>query len=254
MENNSKLIDNLNDADWNFPVGILPMLSDYERSFVELEFGNKRKLQDYIDRINYLGLNQQGKILDAGCGMGQWTLAFAKLNEFVSSIDISSSRIMVANELMKANGINNVNIQYAPIEKIPYNNDTFDAVFCYSVIMFTNIPKTLSEFYRVLKPNGKLYVMTDLWPWYYYMNKSFGTYLSLAKMLKNTVFFKNNNRFFSKKWFLNKVSEAGFKSIESFNDGFGSFNGNKNPNSNTIFYPQDPSKMTVITEILAHKK
>lgn len=253
--NNSyeSLATTLNKTDWKFPVQILPLLTDYERSFVGFEFNTNRKLQDYIDRINYLGLTNHEAILDAGCGMGQWSLALAKNNKSVFSIDISSSRIMVANELMKANNITNVQIQYAPIENIPYKDNSFDAVFCYSVIMFTDISKTLNEFYRVLKPKGKLYVMTDLWPWYYYMNKNFGTYLSLTRMLINTALLKKGNRFFTKKWFLNEVKNAGFISIQSFNDGYGSFVGNSSPNKNIIFYPQDPSHMNVITEVLANK-
>lgn len=42
------------------------------------------------------------------------------------------------------------------IEKLPFPDQSFDIVIAESVTAFTNISKTLNEYYRVLKPNGIL--------------------------------------------------------------------------------------------------
>ncbi len=252
MNEQNKLI-NITENDWRFPDEILSLLSDYEKSFINAEFGITRTLNDYLEKIDYLGLKGYNNILDAGCGMGQWSLALSKVNASVNGVDISSSRLLIAKELMRKNNISNVNLQFSSLESMPYADNTFDGIFCYSVIMFTDIPKTLKEFYRVLKPNGKIYIMTDLWPWYYYMKKNRSVYLSLLRMLMNTVLLKTNNRFYNKNWFLKQMTKAGFISIHSYDEGYGTFNENVKPNSNIIFYPQSNSKMQQLIEVLAFK-
>ena len=42
----------------------------------------------HIRRLIGIGFNDQGKVLDAGCGYGQWSIAIESLNNDVVGIDM----------------------------------------------------------------------------------------------------------------------------------------------------------------------
>ena len=49
---------------------------------------------------------------------------------------------------------------------LPFNDETFDGIFSYSVVYLTDWRKSLAEFARCLKPDGLLYVNTNGLGWY----------------------------------------------------------------------------------------
>jgi len=99
-----------------------------------------------------LGFAGLGNVLDAGCGFGQWTIALAALNESAVGMDILRSRVAHGHFQCEEG-----TFLVGSIENIPFADGFFDAVFCFSAILFTDISKTLKEFWRVLRPGGKLY-------------------------------------------------------------------------------------------------
>ena len=110
------------------------------------------------------------------------------------------------------------------IEETIFPNNHFDAVVCYSVIMFTNVQKTLNEFLRILKPGGKLFIQADLWRWYFgqgkpkYANKvNYVVKLILKKILLGKPVFLTQSSF---KLMLEK---AGFELFGVGQDGETSF-------------------------------
>ena len=115
-------------------------------------------LSKYVDRLNAIGFTNREKVLDAGCGFGQWTLALAQLNCFVSACDISPLRIDLVRVLVNELAVTNLDICKSSIDSLPYADASFDAVFCYGVIRLTPWRKSLIELARVLKPGGVLYV------------------------------------------------------------------------------------------------
>lgn len=101
-------------------------------------------------------MGEHMKILDAGCGTGQTSAYMAE--QFRCHITALDS-----NSIMLEKARNRFDVLQLPVdtiqgntEKLPFDNETFDMVLSESVIAFTNVSKTLSEFKRVLKPNGKL--------------------------------------------------------------------------------------------------
>jgi len=126
-------------------------------------------LNKYIERLRAIGFTNHGYVLDAGCGFGQWSLALAQLNHSVSACDISNLRINVIDEIVKTIDVPNLNLRTSGIDSLPYADASFDAVFCYSVIMMTPWKKSLSEFWRVLKPGGVLYLNANDLGWYMYL-------------------------------------------------------------------------------------
>ncbi|MCQ4795952.1 class I SAM-dependent methyltransferase [Anaerofustis stercorihominis] len=97
------------------------------------------------------------KILDVGCGYGR---TLSELYEFgyknLYGVDFSENMIKRA----KAN---NPNIDFEVNEgDLPYKNDTFDSVILFAVLTCISDNDTqrdlIQEIYRVLKPNGIIYV------------------------------------------------------------------------------------------------
>lgn len=100
-------------------------------------------------------------MLDLGCGTG-WAVRFAASSanwrgEFYG-IDISSRMIEKAQAGVADH--KNVHFRKANAEKLPFDNAFFDIVICCNSFHHYFSPSNvLSEVYRVLRPNGKFYVL-----------------------------------------------------------------------------------------------
>ena len=100
-----------------------------------------------------------GKLLDIGCGMGNYLDDFKQLGYDVYGIDIDKNNIKLCKEKKL-----NVKICDMETEKLPFPNNFFDFVFSKHVIEhIDNTENFLSEIKRVLKPNGITFIMTENW-------------------------------------------------------------------------------------------
>jgi ubiquinone/menaquinone biosynthesis C-methylase UbiE len=134
-------------------------VDSYNRFFTELEYS--RGLDYYLERLKAIRFVNRKRVLDAACGVGQWSLALALLNERVQGIDLKEVRIKVAQRLCAVKDASNASFMHGSIEALPYPAESFDAIFCYGAWMFTNAEKTLGEFARVLSPGGVLYICAN---------------------------------------------------------------------------------------------
>ena len=96
-------------------------------------------------------------LLDVGCNWGRWSIAAARKGYHVVGIDPSLGAIMAARRVARQL---DAEIEYmcADGRYLPFDADTFDNVFSYSVIQHfskTDAAQTLKEVKRVLKPSGK---------------------------------------------------------------------------------------------------
>jgi ubiquinone/menaquinone biosynthesis C-methylase UbiE len=239
---------------WNIPVEFYNSLTSFEKEFINLEFTGIRNPDNYLERINFLGFNNQDVVLDAGCGMGQWTLAFASTCKEVIAIDKNESRTKIAKELLAFNNKKNCKITNGGLEQLDFPDNTFDCIFCYSVIMFTNIPQTLNEFYRVLKPNGKVYIMTDLQGWQLVLlNRSIKNVPAILFVWLRRILGFKSNIVYSKSWMLKQMKKANFKNITSAEEGCVSFmESNKNKKS-IPFYNSYHGKIQTLMEVIGTK-
>lgn len=145
--------------------------SDYERQFVRAEFGPG--LAYYVHRLDRLMLSGN-RVLDAGCGMGQWALALAQRFQHVDAVDRNRQRLAVLKALIQRLAIFNLHAYAASLEQLPCADATFDAIFCYGVIMFTDVVKVLREFHRVLRPGGRVYLCLNADGWSHYLAREKG--------------------------------------------------------------------------------
>jgi SAM-dependent methyltransferase len=122
------------------------------------------------ERIAQLGLIGRERVLDVGCGFGQWTFALGVTNSEVVGFDPSPTRVEFAQQLAKSEGPNpGVRVLQARVEDAEFGDETFDAIFCFGVFMFLDSSIALDRFDRWLRPGGTLYICTNSHGWWVYL-------------------------------------------------------------------------------------
>ncbi|MFS2013642.1 class I SAM-dependent methyltransferase [Azospirillum sp. CT11-132] len=153
-------------AGWPLPQEMWLGWSAYDKSFAVHELTGLRSFDYYKKRIAALGFTGKDAVLDLGCGIGQWSCALACANGHVLALDPNKDRLSAASRLSAALGIGNCSYAGAAAERLPCADGAIDAVFCYGVFMFTDMPRSLTEMHRVLKPGGVVYINANSWGWY----------------------------------------------------------------------------------------
>lgn len=118
-------------------------------------------LDKYVGRLTGLGFGGGKRALDAGCGLGQWSFALARLCDEVHGVDLSSERVEACTKIGKALKVSNAQFLVSPLEKLPYPDEFFDRVICYSVLYLTDYEKALREIARVTSRSGLAYISTN---------------------------------------------------------------------------------------------
>ena len=109
-----------------------------------------------------LGNLKGKKILDLGCGSGEYMLIIAKMGGKVSGQDISSERINQAKLLLEENGCSG-DIKIGDAGKLLFCDNCFDAIISadfFEHINYEQKNQVVAEVYRVLKPGGVFTIKT----------------------------------------------------------------------------------------------
>jgi ubiquinone/menaquinone biosynthesis C-methylase UbiE len=217
-------IELIRSSGWLVGADFLDGLSEYEREFMRIEFTGQRTRSYYGKRIAYHGITGCDAVLDAGCGMGQWSVALAGVNKHVHGIDLNEGRISVGRKLVDNLDVRNVHLAKGSIESIQFPADAFDAVFCYGVFMFTDMPRSLAEFSRVLRPGGKLYVNANSYGWYVHLLRDVPWNRKPALgIIKNTILQRTRTVIVSEPWLRKILHRAGFRIIDLACEGRSTF-------------------------------
>jgi ubiquinone/menaquinone biosynthesis C-methylase UbiE len=143
--------------------------------------------QNLLDK--YLPKKTNNKILDAGCGTGANMLFLKKYGD-VYGFDISDEAI----KFCKKRGIKN--IKKAGVENTPYKSNSFDLITCFDVLGQMEVKKdndAIKEFYRVLKPNGIIFIRVAAYNWLYsYHDKTVHTKQRYNKKILKQKFINKN--------------------------------------------------------------
>ena len=107
--------------------------------------------------VRFLDAVPQGRLLDIGCGSGDWLLSMRELGWDETGVDPDDNAARVGRE-------RGLNVNCGALEQQNFPNDSFDAVTLNHVIEHVPDPiGTLMECIRILKPGGKLVVFTPNW-------------------------------------------------------------------------------------------
>lgn len=95
------------------------------------------------------------KVLDYGCGLGNYSVLMAKSGGEVTGIDISDVSIEVAREVAIREGVDKqTRFLVMNCEALEFDDDSFDIIFNSGTLSYLDLQKALSEIVRVLKPDG----------------------------------------------------------------------------------------------------
>lgn len=110
-------------------------------------------------------------VLDAGCGSGNTSFYLASKVKKVIGFDQNQASITFANSLTKKEKLTNLEFLHGDLAHLPFSKQTFNQVILLEVVehlTFSQYQKIIAEIYRVLKPNGYLYLTTpnvfSFWP------------------------------------------------------------------------------------------
>lgn len=113
-------------------------------------------LEDFFDRLK---VEPEEKLLDYGCGFGRLYPIYHRKLEVQNYYGIDISEMSLQHAAEKYPGLQiGKNLVEFDGENIPFSNNHFDKIICFSVFDAVNQEKVLSELLRVLKPKGKLLI------------------------------------------------------------------------------------------------
>lgn len=133
---------------------------------------------DFLNRLLSLGIDQHwrrfavrqircsatGKVLDVATGTGDVALAIAAATPATVSIcgiDFSPQMVGLGREKVNASPYaGRIDLQVAPCEAIPFENDSFDsATIAFGIRNVVDRLSGLKEMLRVLKPGGRVVIL-----------------------------------------------------------------------------------------------
>jgi ubiquinone/menaquinone biosynthesis C-methylase UbiE len=121
------------------------------------EGGFTSRWRDPLQRasLEALELTAQDRLLDVGCGTGWASRTAAATTSSVVGIDLSPEMLIKAAEL--AEGVEGVSFALADSERLPFPDETFDAVLCSNSFHHYSDPAAaVGEMTRVLRSGGRL--------------------------------------------------------------------------------------------------
>lgn len=120
----------------------------------------------YADRLEkslilrYLGDVRGKRILDLGCGTGNYAIELARRGAIVTGIDASMDMLETAGEKAKSKGLL-ITFLAGKAEDMPFKADSFDVLVSVTACeFFGNMQMAAGEMKRVLRPDGTIVIGT----------------------------------------------------------------------------------------------
>ncbi|HLX68230.1 MAG TPA: methyltransferase domain-containing protein [Verrucomicrobiae bacterium] len=136
---------------YNYETGPQPLLARTLGRLLSLSPIHRREADAWV---RCLPAVPQGRLLDVGCGSGEWLLTMRQRGWLVEGFDFDESAVKLARQ-------NGLKAECGSLEQQGYPDDSFDAVTLNHVVEHVPDPvRTLAECRRILKPNGRLVLFT----------------------------------------------------------------------------------------------
>ena len=111
---------------------------------------------------NIYGIDfSKNKVLIVGSGTGGEIINFSKKCHEVYGVETNIIAIEISNFKIDINNIKNAFVKSGESELLPFDDNSFDFVSCYTVLEHVNdVEKSIKEMIRVTKHNGKIFIET----------------------------------------------------------------------------------------------
>lgn len=112
------------------------------------------RIQKAVELLDDIVLKNK-RVLDIGCGEGQYLAYFLSKESYVTGVDYSPKMLNLAKKYLRDKGFYNFSLIKANAKMLPFGNNHFDIVMAIGLLEYLTTPeKVISEITRVLKPNG----------------------------------------------------------------------------------------------------
>ncbi|SVA74837.1 uncharacterized protein METZ01_LOCUS127691 [marine metagenome] len=180
--------------------------------------------QRAIDLLDPIG---NERILDVATGTGDMVIEVAKRNLSVQifGIDFSQRMLDLGRIKIARNGYNQaVSLQIGSGECLPFADEIFDGVICaFGIRNFADVQLGLREFFRVLKPGGRVVVLEFSIPQNQFLKTAYEWYFNLILPKIGNIISGHSNaysylpesvaNFPSQKKFIKWIEKIGFKKV-----------------------------------------
>ncbi len=96
------------------------------------------------------------RVIDLGCGPGDFSIFVARHGALVEAVDVGATALEITRQRAIANGVTDlVRTHLMPAERLDFPAATFDWVLGFGVLHHTDLATLGAEIRRVLKPGGK---------------------------------------------------------------------------------------------------
>jgi SAM-dependent methyltransferase len=142
-------------------------LRAYGRKWVEDSLHQWNRQWEYpfvLSKIqSCLNLNEKNRILDAGSGVTFFPYYIKSKYQSCDIYCCDNDKALTRIFQKINNREHSVEFSCADLQTLPYEDDWFEIVYCISVLEHTdNYRDIIDEFYRVIKPKGRLMVTFDV--------------------------------------------------------------------------------------------
>ena len=177
--------------------------------------------------IDLLDPMENERILDVATGTGDMVIEVAKRNLSVQifGIDFSQRMLDLGRIKIARNGYNQaVSLQIGSGECLPFADESFDGVICaFGIRNFADVQLGLREFFRVLKPGGRVVVLEFSIPQNQFLKTAYEWYFNLILPKIGNIISGHSNaysylpesvaNFPSQKKFTKWIEKIGFKKV-----------------------------------------
>lgn len=134
-----------------------------QHPFPSIEDKGEKSEAEMAFRLQILGIKPEDyvgkKVLDAGCGTGEYSCWYARRGSRITAVDLSEPSLRIAAQYAKKEKLENITFEKQSILKLDYPDATFDYVYSMGVLHHTPDPYAgFCELCRVLRPNGVILV------------------------------------------------------------------------------------------------
>lgn len=117
---------------------------------------------DLTQMLAFARLRGNEAVLDAGCGAGHASAAFAPYVRQIVAYDLSEAMLAQVRLLASERRLANITTRQGTVDQLPFEDASFDLVISrYSAHHWAKPDAALREFWRVLKPGGR-FILSDI--------------------------------------------------------------------------------------------